>query len=157
MDNIVCHSCGKNFKRKKSQVKLAIKHYCSIYCSEQGRRKGAMVACFVCKKSIYKKLKDLNSSKSGKYFCNHVCGNLWIGNQQRGEKHPNWAGGESSYKALLKRTNRLKRCVLCGKDDMRILCVHHLDENRGNNKMGNLVWLCRNCHFLVHNYKALIT
>ncbi|MBI4281264.1 HNH endonuclease [Candidatus Uhrbacteria bacterium] len=34
----------------------------------------------------------------------------------------------------------------------RVLLVHHIDENRKNNVLSNLVWLCRNCHFLVHKY-----
>jgi predicted HNH restriction endonuclease len=27
-----------------------------------------------------------------------------------------------------------------------------VDKNRKNNKIKNLIWLCRNCHFLIHNY-----
>jgi hypothetical protein len=153
MENVICDSCGKKFKRKRSQIKLALKHYCSIHCSEQGRRRGRMVRCFMCKKIIYKTLKDIKLSKSGKYFCNHACGNIWIGKQQRAENHPNWAGGSSSYKNIFKRTSYKKRCVSCGNNDIRVLCVHHLDKNRKNNKMNNLTWLCRNCHFLIHNHK----
>ncbi|MEI8123758.1 MAG: HNH endonuclease signature motif containing protein [bacterium] len=156
MENVICDFCGKKFKRKRSQIKLAIKHFCSAYCSDQGRRRGKMIKCFVCGKSVYKSLKDLNISKSKKYFCGHICGNKWIGEQQRAENNPNWDGGASSYKELLKRTGIKKECVLCGKDDTRILCAHHLDKNRRNNKMENLIWLCRNCHFLVHNYKKEI-
>lgn len=153
MEWATCDSCGKEFKRKKSQLKLAIKHYCSIRCSEQGRKKGKIIECFVCKKLVYKSLKDLNKSKSKNYFCNKTCANLWIGKQQRAEKNPNWAGGKSSYKVLLKRTDIKKSCVLCEKNDLKILCVHHIDKNRKNNSIKNLVWLCYNCHFLVHHYK----
>jgi hypothetical protein len=152
MEYAICDFCGKKFKRKKSQLKLSIKHFCSAYCSDQGRRKGKITKCFVCKKLIYKPLKDLKNSKSKKYFCSKVCSNKWIGEQQRAENHPNWKGGEYSYKNLLKRTGSKKACVSCGKDDIRILCVHHIDENRKNNGVKNLMWLCRNCHFLVHNY-----
>ncbi|NQV88548.1 MAG: HNH endonuclease [Parcubacteria group bacterium] len=153
MKNVVCNICGKKFRRKKSQLKLSLKHYCSINCSEQGRRKGKNVTCFVCKKVVYKSLKDLKRSKNKKYFCSINCSNLWLGEQQRADKHPNWAGGMSSYKNLFKRTNSKQICVSCGKNDTRILCVHHIDKNRKNNNMQNLTWLCRNCHFLVHNYK----
>ena len=156
MENVICDFCGKKFRRKRSQIKLAIKHFCCLRCSEQGRKRGRVVNCFVCKKPIYKSLKDLNLSKSGKHFCNHICGNKWIGEQQRAENNPNWLGGKSSYKNLLKRIDIKKECVLCKKNDIRILCVHHLDKDRKNNKMTNLVWLCRNCHFLVHNYNKSI-
>ncbi len=156
MEDIICEICGKKSKRKRSQIKLAAKHYCSRFCSEKGRKKGKIIECCVCKKLVYKKLKDLNLSKSGKYFCSHVCCNIWVGEQQRAENHPNWASGKASYKKLLIRTDSLKECVLCKKNDIRILCVHHLDKNRENNKIKNLIWLCRNCHFLVHNYKKEI-
>jgi hypothetical protein len=156
MEDIICEICGKKFKRKKSQIKLATKHYCSIRCSEKGRRRGKIVKCFVCKTPVYKSLKDLKLSKSGKYFCNHICGNKWIGKQQRAWNNPNWLGGKSSYKELLNREEIMKECILCKKNDTRILCVHHLDKNRENNEIKNLVWLCRNCHFLVHNYKKEI-
>jgi predicted HNH restriction endonuclease len=43
-------------------------------------------------------------------------------------------------------------CVLCKVSDKRILAVHHKDNNRKNNKVENLVWLCHNCHILVHHF-----
>lgn len=153
MKNVICDFCGQQFKKKKSQLKLSIKHYCSIHCSEQGRRKGKTIECFTCNKIIYKPLKDLKNSKSGKCFCGRICSNVWIGKQQRTENNPNWTGGLSSYKDLLKRTNTKQFCVLCKKDNHKILCVHHIDRNRKNNNVRNLIWLCRNCHFLIHHYK----
>ena len=152
MEEIICDNCGKEFRRKKSQLKLAVKHYCSISCMRMGSRKGKIVKCFECKKSIYKSLKDLNLSKSGKYFCGHVCSNKWIGKQQRAELNQNWTGGKASYNTLLKRTDIKRSCLLCDKGNPVILCVHHIDKDRKNNQINNLVWLCYNCHFLVHNY-----
>lgn len=39
------------------------------------------------------------------------------------------------------------KCAACGyNEDERILEVHHIDENRTNNKIDNLVILCPNCH-----------
>jgi len=153
MEWVICDSCGKKFKRKRSQIKLAVKHYCSISCAEKGRIKGKMVECFNCKKLVYKSLKDLNLSKSGNYFCGRNCSNIWIGKQQRTENNPNWAGGKSSYKVLLKRTGIKQVCFLCGEENLKMLAVHHLDKNRKNNSTSNLVWLCHNCHFLVHHYE----
>ncbi len=152
MDEVLCNFCGKKHKRKKSQLRLSKKHYCSGDCSSKARRNGKSLQCFICKKIIYKSLKDLKNSKSKKYFCSTICSNKWIGKQQRSNNHPNWKGGMSSYKNILKRTKNEKKCFLCNKNDVRILCVHHIDKNRKNNNIKNLTWLCRNCHFLVHNY-----
>jgi hypothetical protein len=33
-----------------------------------------------------------------------------------------------------------------------MLAVHHLDEDRANNAVDNLVWMCHNCHHLIHHY-----
>ncbi len=47
--------------------------------------------------------------------------------------------------------SKIKReCVQCKISDTRLLVVHHLDHNRTNNKLSNLVWICFNCHHLVH-------
>jgi hypothetical protein len=42
MDYVACDFCGKKFKRKRSQIKLAIKHYCSPACSGKGKRNGGI-------------------------------------------------------------------------------------------------------------------
>jgi 5-methylcytosine-specific restriction endonuclease McrA len=42
-----------------------------------------------------------------------------------------------------------KKCAICqGKKD---LLIHHIDGDRNNNKLNNLVVLCRRCHPKVHN------
>lgn len=70
-----------------------------------------------------------------------------------GSKHSNWKGGEYTYKNILLKSKSSKICKLCNKKDARILSVHHINCNRKNNKINNLVWLCFNCHFLVHHYE----
>lgn len=42
------------------------------------------------------------------------------------------------------------RCCVCGWDeDDRILQVHHIDSNRNNNDVSNLIILCPNCHWKI--------
>jgi hypothetical protein len=76
----------------------------------------------------------------------------WHNSNYIGTKHPNWKTGEYSYKGVLLQNKIQAICVLCKKDDMAVLTVHHIDKNRKNNKVSNLAWLCHNCHFLVHHY-----
>ena len=46
------------------------------------------------------------------------------------------------------------QCEKCGSiDDLQ---VHHIDENRNNNKSDNLIVLCRSCHSIVHNRRKNI-
>lgn len=148
-----CKVCHKEFYAKPNWIKIGYGKFCSVICRGLFQRKGKEVKCYTCGKEIYKSLRDIKRSKSGNFFCNRTCSNVWIGKQQRTENNPNWAGGESSCRVILNRENSKQTCVLCGKNDARILCVHHIDKDRENNSIKNLMWLCRNCHFLVHHYK----
>ena len=152
MENVICELCRKNFKRKRSQVLLAKRHYCSIKCQNLDRKKGQIFACCVCGLRTYKKNKDINNSESKKYFCGVKCSNKWFGSNHRSENHPNWINGKFSYSDILKRREAVKVCNLCVEKDPRVLVVHHIDHDRDNNSLSNLVWLCHNCHFLVHNH-----
>ena len=64
----------------------------------------------------------------------------------------NWKDGMYAYRSVLTRHKVSAKCTLCGTKDKRVLAVHHVDENRKNNKVENLRWLCHNCHHLVHYY-----
>jgi 5-methylcytosine-specific restriction endonuclease McrA len=73
-----------------------------------------------------------------------------------GEDHPNWKNGENAYREIMIRSGIPAVCKHCGTKDFRVLLVHHIDEDRKNNHIENLMWLCHNCHFLkhVHNIEA---
>ena len=54
----------------------------------------------------------------------------------------------------LKRVGRWIKCEKCGyKENLDILEVHHIDENRINNSFENLLILCPNCHRLLHLFQ----
>ena len=152
MKALTCDYCGKKFYRKFSQIMIAKKHYCSSECQHADRKKGKFVKCEHCGNIVYKSLKDINRSKNNKFFCTITCRNIWYGERSRRDKHPNWKGGESSYKEVMRRHDPEQKCFLCKVTDSRVLAVHHIDQNRKNNDIANLLWLCHNCHFLVHHY-----
>ncbi|MBL8031006.1 MAG: HNH endonuclease [Candidatus Doudnabacteria bacterium] len=54
----------------------------------------------------------------------------------------------------MKRHKMEPVCVTCKITDTRVLIVHHLDHDRTNNTISNLRWLCRNCHYLIHEGKT---
>ena len=39
-------------------------------------------------------------------------------------------------------------CYLCY--SKKNLCVHHIDGDRTNNRLGNLIIVCKSCHFKIH-------
>lgn len=72
-----------------------------------------------------------------------------------GENHGNWKGGEGCYRNIMRRADTPPICHDCGNNDRRVLLVHHIDRNRKNNKLSNLRWLCRNCHYIEHKGKTV--
>ena len=73
------------------------------------------------------------------------------------DKNPNWRGGKSFELYPFEFTNELKtkirkrdkfQCQTCFKNGY---CVHHIDENKQNCKVENLITLCKHCHALITN------
>lgn len=153
MPHVPCQVCAKDFYVKPSHLKRGWGKYCSNECKSQGFKTGSFFKCVTCQKEVYKSIKDQYRSKSGKFFCCKSCQTKWRNLTYVGENHANWKGGESSYKQAMHRAGVPAICARCKIVDARVLAVHHKDKNRKNNALSNLVWLCHNCHFLVHHYK----
>lgn len=145
-----CKICNQLFYIKPSHQKLGWGIYCSVRCRTIAQRKGKNVACNTCKKWVYRTPARILRSKSGKLFCSKTCQTHWRNRLYIADKHPNWSSGIGSYRKILDRTDAEKKCLACNAVDERILVVHHIDQNRKNNDATNLIWLCHNCHHLVH-------
>lgn len=74
-----------------------------------------------------------------------------------GEKSPVWLGGVSFEPYPSEFNNKLKRkikvrdgyqCQLCGTKEK--LAVHHIDYDKQNNKINNLITLCLSCNVKVN-------
>lgn len=73
-----------------------------------------------------------------------------------GEKHPNWRGGKSFEPYGLDFNKHLKEqirerdkfiCQICGlEENGHRFDVHHIDFNKQNNNLDNLITLCHSCH-----------
>ncbi len=147
-----CKVCKKEFETKPFYLKRGQGKYCSAKCHHEGMRTGKVKKCAVCGRETYRKLLQVERSKSGKYFCNKSCQTKWRNAYFHGEKHPNYTTGLYSYRSILDRHKVPAVCRLCKTVDRRILAVHHIDQNRMHNTASNLAWLCHNCHHLVHRY-----
>lgn len=149
---LTCPQCSQEFTLKPSRLKDGYTKYCSRSCAHAGTRKGKMVKCHTCGKSVYKSLKALKGSKSGNFFCLKSCQTRWRNKQYVAEKHANWKGGAHAYRRMMLQSDSAQECRLCKTTDIRILAVHHIDEDRSNNTLENFAWLCHNCHHLVHHH-----
>lgn len=154
MPIISCQICQKEFYIKPSHLKRGDGKYCSNTCAGIGRRRGEFVKCQTCGKDVWRMPLHILRSKSGKYFCDKSCQTLWRNSEMYvGPNHPNWKGGLNAYRDMMLRSGLARICKRCDQKDERLLAVHHVDENRKNNTMNNLIWLCYNCHYLIHKDK----
>lgn len=155
MPDLNCKNCKKEFHVKPSHLKNGWGLFCSNKCSFESRRNGKFVDCETCLKKVYRTPKDLNHSKSKKYFCSKSCFAVWKNkNMFFGEKSGRWKNGKGSYRLIMVRSKAPVICRDCGIKNMRVLVTHRIDGNRKNNKINNLTWLCRNCHYLIHEGKT---
>ena len=154
MPTVRCKICDKEFYAKPFWIKQGYGNCCSTKCQYEARKTGKMVACSICGKETYKQKKQLKRSKSGSFFCDKICQAKWRNKIFSGSSHGNWVDGKSTYRRILKQSKIPEICLLCETDDIRVLAVHHIDKDRTNNALSNLIWLCHNCHFLIHHDKA---
>lgn len=151
-----CKVCTKMFYAGRWQIKEGWGIYCSIGCKGESQKKGRITRCFTCGSDIWRGPGELRKSKSEKFFCSKSCQTVWRNKYYSGPNHPFWKGGINTYRNLLLSTKKKVECVVCKENDARVLQVHHKDGNHRNNSLDNLVWLCVNCHRLVHLHNEKI-
>ena len=149
---VSCKRCKKEFLTKPFFIRQGFGKYCSAKCHHIAARTGKWLKCEGCGKDVYRTPKYIKASKSKKYFCSKSCQTVWRNKEYSGKRHAGWKHGRGSYRNIMRRAGKEVRCGFCGMTDERVIVVHHRDKNRLNNKVNNLVWLCRNCHYLVHNF-----
>lgn len=149
-----CRICNNKFYARPRHIKVGWGKYCSKKCQFEAQRTGKFVACAYCDERVYRIKSELGRpSVTNRYFCNRGCHCAWENkNRRSGKSAPNWAGGEQVYRTILLEAKTLLVCSKCGHNDGRVIVAHHKDGNRRSNKLENLEWLCRNCHYLAHRY-----
>lgn len=156
MVKVVCAHCKKEFEKELKKYNYSIKnghkHYCSKECVDDAKRNGKYYPCGYCGELVYRTKSELERSKSGKVFCNRSCSTSYHNMSiKSGEGHPNYKNGQGSYRnKAFKFYDNV--CATCNwHEDPRILEVHHIDFNRTNNDIENLIILCPICHRKITN------
>lgn len=152
--NIKCHNCEEVVNRSRSQLKS--KHiFCSRKCYLEALKKDISISarykgvnrnyqCLFCKESFTRR--PHNTKHTPKY-CSMTCSAKHRGQNQAGEKHWNWKGGNDT-RYIRKTAPRVRPefCEICGsKGGKRNGIV--VDHNHKTGKFRG--WLCSNCNTII--------
>ncbi len=165
---IKCLNCKRLFKVSTGNKEQAERRYCSVDCYRSKRSYGYYQKhrkCIYCGGFYYKGRQKGN-------FCSRDCFHKWAVGKfipwnknlkgihlslksefKPGKYHIFWKGGISKEPYPFEFTKELKsyikhyylcECQLCGKSEK--LMVHHINYDKKNINLNNLIPLCKNCH-----------
>lgn len=131
-------------------------HICPLCQQEDFDKKKVLCKCDYCGKEYY--LCQSKAEKSKFHFCCRECKDKAqrLSSGEQFEKlrplHYGQGKGIHSYRDRAFQEYEHK-CSVCGwNEDENILEVHHIDENRNNNDINNLIILCPICHRKLTNH-----
>lgn len=152
---IKCNYCGHIWNIvPHNKLYRSTKFYCPNCGEYANKKQNYSFECAYCKKPIKRVKSDIAKNISGNFYCSIDCGN-----KHKNEIRKN--NGEwdiiKDYRAKAFQEYEHK-CTVCNWDeDDRILEVHHIDENRENNAIDNLIILCPTCHRKLTSHHYMLT
>lgn len=143
--------------RYENVARSTRKHHICPLCQQENKQKNMVVTtCDYCGEIIAKspsRIKDFN-------FCSRECkdkaqrlesGSLFA------DMRPNHYGQGSSEYRRHAFGEYQHQCAVCGwNEDASILEVHHIDSDRSNGSMDNLIILCPTCHRKLTSKKYIL-
>jgi hypothetical protein len=135
---------GREIKKVKKIIEdnnLDISHFNKGYSKRVIKYDRVIKACPVCENEFI----ALKGHKKEKTTCSHSCSNTFY---RSGKDNPNWKEESNQYRLKCFLYHE-KKCVVCSEN--KIVDVHHLDENRDNNDIFNLIPLCPTHHRYWHS------
>lgn len=147
MIKVICDRCGKEFERELKRYNDSKRRGYKQYCSDECHRDTLKLKCVHCGKEVLRSKSQYARSQTGNVFCNRSCATSYNNKHNKvDEEHINFTNGAASYRGRAFRKYEHK-CAICGyNEDERLLEVHHIDKNRANNNIENLIILCVMCH-----------
>ncbi len=138
-----CGHCGDTFDKQKRFVKDGKADFCSTKCMHESRLVQVMGPCGACGNKVSKAKSKVG--KSGLLFCNRKCKEQAQSGVGRVLKCGVSKDGSTTYRSLAFHHYQ-KKCEWCQFDIEALLDVHHVDHDRSNNRLENLLVLCVMCH-----------
>ena len=135
-----CLYCNKQFVSKKHPTKP--QSFCSRACNSKSRTNKIERSCLACNKVFYVIPYILKKSGGGTY-CSQSCRLTDWNNKSLISQMPG-SYRQNAWKVFD------KKCYDCNLQDERVLVIHHIDGNRKNGLISNLIPVCHNCHCIRH-------
>lgn len=137
---VLCDFCNAKLQITRSDFRNSKYHFCSKNCYAAWQKSGqkGYQNSFWGKRHSAEALQKQSKAKEG-------------------NRNPNWQGGKSLELYGFAFSDAIKRIVLerdnhtcqqCGAVEM--LLVYHIDSDKQNSGLGNLITLCRSCHTKLH-------
>ena len=145
-----CDTCGTSFLKQKRFIAKNKSHYCSRKCSFVNKIERVKLNCDLCDAAIER----LPNRVQAFNFCNKICKDKAqrIDSGDKFKKlRPSHFGTAVGYRTLYQRSYDSLECKICGFD--KVVHIHHIDEDKSNNSIENLVALCPNHHAMIHTTK----
>ena len=109
---------------------------------------------FFGRKHSEETIQHWKETKKGKWSYNQEQREKQLANTPKKENHPNWLGGISNGEYGLDFNQKLKSQIKQSYNSTCQLCetitdeldIHHIDYNKQNNLLENLIPLCKACH-----------
>ena len=146
-----CEIHGTEFYTKYENVgRTTRKHHICPQCKEEDHleRSGSLeCTCAYCGKKFHRAPSKIRSEFM---FCSRECKDMAqrieSGDAFKEMRPSHYDTNTTTYRAKALR-NYEHKCAVCGWDeDVDVLEVHHIDENREHNALDNLIILCPICH-----------
>jgi hypothetical protein len=165
-----CDYCGKECETQVSRYNMSKgKHYCNKDCywaynrgKNHYKYAAANIECDYCAKPIEVNQWLMQNFKH--HFCNKKCQDNYCREfGRKGLESHLWKGGKSIVPYTLEFSRQRKReilqrdkntCQVCGliwDGKSERMHVHHIDSDKTNSSVFNLICLCKKCHHSVHH------
>lgn len=140
-----CKFCEYEWSEKKKNPKSCPR------CKKRFDRRNVTLSCNTCGEPFQRIVYD---SVKKPCFCSVECSRIHHKDSISNTGHPNWKGGKTKIWEEI-RQQVLKRdefkCRKCG-EDKKSLSIHHIDKNKENNDIDNLITFCGTCHRKMENH-----
>lgn len=153
-----CKNCNKEFENKSGHRQRP-SVYCSVQCKNEYREKIRKETGYYAKRKENPEIKLRIRKQALKYARSHpeVLKRWQKDNPEKrkiyraridAKKHGYAIEFATVKYEVRKRDN--ETCRDCGCNEKERMAVHHIDKNKQNSSLENLVTLCRTCHGLRH-------